>query len=151
MRVCLGDVYIHLPTHPPTHPPLGSDQDTRRRCSCDLIRALCQQFDETITGICLEYISNMVNLYQTNPSAWKSKDAAIHLMLAVTVRAESVAKGASQLNERVDVMAFYTTHVLPELEDANVNGRPIIKADCIKFITTFRQQVGNPPTYLLIH
>lgn len=42
----------------------GSDQDTRRRCSCDLIRALCQQFDEVVTSICIEYIGNMVNLYQ---------------------------------------------------------------------------------------
>lgn len=89
----------------------GSDQDTRRRCACDLVRALCQQFDEAVTAICLEYIGNMVQLYQTNPANWKSKDAAIALMLAVTVRAESAAKGASMLNERVDVMTFFTTHV----------------------------------------
>eukprot|EP00624_Nannochloropsis_granulata_P000776 evm.model.NODE_13239_length_6809_cov_22.316198.1 len=110
----------------------GSDQDTRRRCACDLVRALCGQFDEVVTGICLEYIQNMLGLYQ-------SKDAAIHLMLAVTVRAESAAKGASQLNERVDVLAFYNTHILPELEDQALNSRPIIKADCLKFATCFRQ------------
>ncbi len=103
------------------------------------MRALCQQFDEAVTAVCLEYIGSMVQLYQSNPAGWKSKDAAIALMLAVTVRAESAAKGASMLNERVDVMSFFTSHVLPELEDANVNARPIIKADCIKFITTFRQ------------
>ena len=60
-------------------------------------------------------------------------------MLAVTVRAESAAKGASQLNERVDVLAFYNTHILPELEDQALNSRPIIKADCLKFVTCFRQ------------
>ena len=60
-------------------------------------------------------------------------------MLAVTVRAESAAKGASQLNERVDVLAFYNTHILPELEDQALNSRPIIKADCLKFATCFRQ------------
>jgi len=42
----------------------GSDQDTRRRCACDLVRALCGQFDEVVTGICLEYIQNMLGLYQ---------------------------------------------------------------------------------------
>ena len=36
----------------------------------------------------------MINLYQSNPSNWKSKDAALHLMLAVTVRAESAIRGA---------------------------------------------------------
>lgn len=89
----------------------GSDQDTRRRCACDLVRALCQQFDEAVTAVCLEYIGNMVQLYATNPAAWRSKDAAVALMLAVTVRAESAAKGASMLNERVDVMGFFTSHV----------------------------------------
>ena len=60
-------------------------------------------------------------------------------MLAVTVRAESAAKGASQLNERVDVLTFYTTHILPELEDPAINARAILKADCLKFVTCFRQ------------
>jgi exportin-2 (importin alpha re-exporter) len=60
-------------------------------------------------------------------------------MLAVTVRAESAAKGASQLNERVDVLTFYTTHILPELEDPALNARAILKADCLKFVTCFRQ------------
>lgn len=27
----------------------GSDQDTRRRCSCDLVRALCQNFDDKVS------------------------------------------------------------------------------------------------------
>lgn len=40
--------------------------------------------------------------------------------------------------------------MLPELEDANVNARPIIKADCIKFITTFRQ-VLNPLQPFLVY
>lgn len=65
---------------------------------------------------CLIRLSSYVYTYlhlttQTNPANWKSKDAAIHLMLAVTVRAESAAKGASQLNEKVDVMSFFTSHV----------------------------------------
>lgn len=102
---------VAVSPHTHTQYPQGSDQDTRRRCACDLVRALCQQFDESVTAICLEYIGNMVQLYQTNPASWKSKDAAIALMLAVTVRAESAAKGASMLNERVDVLSFFTNHV----------------------------------------
>lgn len=38
-----------------------------------------------------------------------------------------------------NAMQCNTIQVLPELEDANVNARPVIKADCIKFVTTFRQ------------
>jgi hypothetical protein len=45
----------------------GSDQDTRRRWSIDLVRGLCQSFDATVTPICLEYITNMLNLYGCAP------------------------------------------------------------------------------------
>ena len=51
-----------------------------------------------------------------------------------------IPPGASQLNERVNILEFFTLHVLPELEDPNVNARPIVRADCIKFVATFRQQ-----------
>jgi exportin-2 (importin alpha re-exporter) len=67
------------------------------------------------------------------------QDAALQLFLAVTVRAESAAKGASAINERVNVVDFFGSHVLPELEDVNVNARHIIRADCLKFVSTFRQ------------
>lgn len=61
-------------------------------------------------------------------------------MLAITVRGESAAKGASIINDKVDVMAFYTAHILPELEDPALDARPILKADGLKFVTVFRQQ-----------
>ena len=68
MSVCLAS---RSPTTTPTTEahhhrqplsPQGSDQDTRRRCACDLVRALCQQFDEAVTAVCLEYIGNMVQV-----------------------------------------------------------------------------------------
>lgn len=93
-----------------------------------------------MTAICSEYITNLMNLYSADPNNWKQKDAAICLMFAVTIRAESAARGVSQLNARVNVLDFFTSHIAGELEDANTNGRPIVRADCLKFIATFRQQ-----------
>jgi exportin-2 (importin alpha re-exporter) len=42
---------------------------------------------------------------------------------------------------------MFWLQVLPELQDAAVNERPILKADALKFVTTFRSQL--PATTLL--
>eukprot|EP00878_Enallax_costatus_P035479 GHUV01039588.1.p2 GENE.GHUV01039588.1~~GHUV01039588.1.p2 ORF type:complete len:116 (-),score=36.43 GHUV01039588.1:44-391(-) len=44
-------------------------------------------------------------------------------------------------------MLLLLLQVLPELQDPNVNERPILKADALKFVTTFRSQL---PTATLV-
>ena len=39
-------------------------------------------------------------------------------------------------------LQFLQQHIVPELQDTNVNDKPILKADAIKFTTTFRNQVS---------
>lgn len=36
---------------------------------------------------------------------------------------------------------YLVMQVLPELQDPKVNERPILKADALKFVTTFRSQL----------
>ena len=36
---------------------------------------------------------------------------------------------------------FFVQHILPELQSPNVSERPILKADALKFLTTFRSQI----------
>lgn len=38
------------------------------------------------------------------------------------------------------MMDFFSKNIVPELQDANVSARPIIKASAIKFVSTFRNQ-----------
>jgi hypothetical protein len=40
--------------------------------------------------------------------------------------------------------------VLPELQDAAVNERPILKADALKFVTTFRSQLPQQTLLALL-
>jgi exportin-2 (importin alpha re-exporter) len=40
-------------------------------------------------------------------------------------------------------MDFFSAIILPELQDANVSARPIIKASAIKFVSTFRNQFST--------
>ena len=64
----------------------------------------------------------------------------LHLMLGISIRAESTTQGVSQTNDAVNVMEFFSTQLVPELQDTNHSVRPMVKASAIKFVSTFRNQ-----------
>lgn len=74
-------------------------------------------------------------------TAWKAKDTACYLVTALAVRGKTAAAGATTTNALVNLQDFYGQQVAPELQAANVNERPILKADALKFVTTFRSQL----------
>ena len=122
----------------------GSDTDTRRRAACDLVRSLCRLFEAQVTPICLQCIQALLAKYQQNPAGqWKEKDAAIHLVLALSIRAFTQQRGVSRLNPGVDVSAFMTSYIMPELQAADTHTLPVLKADALKFVTTFRAQLNK--------
>ena len=121
----------------------GTDVDTRRRCACDLVKGMGKHFGSDTSSICVEYIGNMIATYNTNPeSEWKQKDAAILLAIAFGAQVES-NRGVSVVNENLNVLDFLGTYILPELqnEEQDPNYLPMLRATCLKFITTFRNQV----------
>ncbi|CAM9702124.1 unnamed protein product, partial [Ectocarpus sp. 13 AM-2016] len=119
----------------------GGDNETRRRGACDLLRSMCKHYEEPTTRICSVFVTGMYQEYSVNREAnWRSKDAALQLVLALSVRAQSQAGGVSKTNAYMNVLDAFTTHVLPEIQDPDVNARPIVRADCIKFVHTFRNQ-----------
>ena len=122
----------------------GSDSESRRKCTQEMLRAMCRQFEGQTTAIVSEHVGSMLQQYQADPAnQWKMKDVAIHLMLGVAVRAESAQFGVSQINDGVNVMDFFSKHVYSELQETDMSVRPMVKATCIKFVTTFRQQFGK--------
>ena len=122
----------------------GSDMDTRRRAACDLVRGLSRHFEARITAIFGGYVQAMLADYATNPqNKWRRKDAAIYLVTSLAVRAKTAKHGITQTNRLVDLAEFCATHVVPELRSAEVDALPVIRADCIKYIMTFRSQL--PP------
>ncbi|CAM9656674.1 unnamed protein product, partial [Chrysoparadoxa australica] len=120
----------------------GSDSDTRRRVSCDLVKGMCAHHEETTTRLSSELIAAMLTRYASSPDTeWRCKDSAIHMLIALAVKGQSMSQGVSSVNPFVNVMELFGQHVLPELMDhAQVNTRPVVRADCIKFISTFRGQ-----------
>lgn len=65
-------------------------------------------------------------------------------MIALTVKGGTSKLGATQTNSLINLMDFFSTHVLPELQAAAQPGstvHPILIADAIKFATVFRAQL----------
>lgn len=117
-----------------------SDTESRRKRSQNLLKAMGRQFEAETTAICWEHISAMLAEFKANPSEkWAAKDAAIHLMLGISIRTES-NQGVSGVNDKVDIMTFFTSNILTELQDTDHSVRPMVKATAIKFASTFRNQ-----------
>lgn len=55
----------------------GSDNESRRRCSRELLRAMCRQFEGQTTGICSEHITRMIGEFTADNSRWIAKDTAV--------------------------------------------------------------------------
>ncbi|KAM9372228.1 exportin-2 isoform 1-T1 [Phaethornis superciliosus] len=127
----------------------GSDIDTRRRAACDLVRGLCKFFEGPVTGIFSGYVNSMLQEYAKNPAVnWKHKDAAIYLVTSLASKAQTQKHGITQANELVNLTEFFVNHIQPDLKSANVNEFPVLKADGIKYIMIFRNQV--PKEQLLV-
>lgn len=123
----------------------GGDAETRRRIACDMIEKLSRNFDAQVTTLCAGYIGQLLTQYRANPSReWKAKDAAITLVLAVAVRGSTRNEGATKVNDVGTVMGFLKSDILPELNPSvSIDSTPIVKADAIKYIATFRKFINK--------
>jgi exportin-2 (importin alpha re-exporter) len=95
-----------------------------------------------VTQLFGQYVSLMLQTYASNPNLnWKEKDCAIYLVVALTVRQKTAAQGATATNQLVNIGDFFTTQIEPELK--MTDGSPVLRADALKFVTTFRSQVSS--------
>ena len=122
----------------------GSDADTRRRVSVELVRGLCRNYEAQVTDLFSKNIRSLLDQYASNPSAnWKAKDVAIYLIIALTIKGGTSKLGATQTNTLVDLLDFYVKHVAPELAAAasRTPPHPVLVADAVKFVTVFSVQL----------
>uniref|UniRef100_K3WBA5 Importin N-terminal domain-containing protein n=1 Tax=Globisporangium ultimum (strain ATCC 200006 / CBS 805.95 / DAOM BR144) TaxID=431595 RepID=K3WBA5_GLOUD len=119
----------------------GSDGDSRRSAARELIRGLLGVFNESVTQICMNTIQTHLQQYKADPASnWALKDVSINLVIALSALKQSRLRGVSEINPRVPLMDFFVAEVLPELSNAN-KASLILKADAIKFVSTFRSQL----------
>ena len=122
----------------------GSDLDTRRRSAKELVKGLRKNYEKPVTEIFGSYIQILLTQYKSNPKAnWKAKDVAVFLLTAVAVSTFRQATGANSVNPMVPLIPFYQENVLPDLTAAPGTVHPILQADALKFVITFRSQI--PP------
>lgn len=63
-------------------------------------------------------------------------------MIGITIRKES-SYGVSEVNHNVNLMEFFSTHIIPELHDTNSCSRPMVKATSLNFVCIFRNQFSQ--------
>ncbi|XP_041358734.1 exportin-2-like [Gigantopelta aegis] len=120
----------------------GSDVDTRRRAACDLVQALCKMFEGPVIQNFSTYVQGLLEEYAKNPTvSWKSKDAAIYLVTSLASKGQTQKQGVTQTSSLVNITDFYQAQILPDIQSANVNEFPILKADAIKYLMVFRSQL----------
>lgn len=117
----------------------GSDIGTRRHSACNLVRGLCKFFEASVTGIFSGYITAMLQKYAESPvENWKQKDAALYLITAIATRARTSRQGTTKTSELVNVADIFTAQCLPELQKPDLSQHPVLRADAIRYLTTFR-------------
>ncbi|RZC37968.1 exportin-2 [Asbolus verrucosus] len=117
----------------------GSDVDTRRRAACDLVNTLSQNFEKRIIEIFGQYLQVMLSKYSENPQQnWRSKDAAVYLVTSLASRGATQKHGVTQTSQLVSIPQFFQDQIMPELKRANVDELPVLKADAVKYLLTFR-------------
>lgn len=119
----------------------GSDADTRRNTSIELVKALLINYDNIVTPILLNRANALFQQYMQAPqSNWKAKDAAIYLIIAVGTKSATRGKGVMETNKLVNITDIFSTHIAPELQQ-ELTSLPVLKADALKFVATFRNQL----------
>lgn len=111
----------------------GTDFESRRKSSADFLRELKEVNPALLTNSVMSYVNQFLA-----QSDWENKDKAIYLFSSLAAKGLVTNIGVTSTNMLVDVVRFFTDHIASYLvSDAN----PILKADAIKFILTFRNQL----------
>ncbi|GAA5939353.1 importin-alpha export receptor [Sporobolomyces koalae] len=120
----------------------SASSETRRQAASDFTKALMEQFESQVTQIVTQYISVYLQQYASNPQTnWKAKDTAIFLLTSIATRGSTTQQGVTSTNALVDVIKFFSEHILADLQAPAGSVHPIIQADAIKFLYTFRNQL----------
>lgn len=120
----------------------GSDNDTRRRATTNFLRQLMMRFEALVTSTSQTYIDAYLQNYAADTeNNWKSKDTAVYLFTAIAAKGTTTAaQGILSVNENVNILEFFQTHIAADLQSQNAS--PILKVDAIKFLYVFRSQLS---------
>lgn len=123
---------------------VSNDGATRRQAAADVLRALVASGHEAeATEVTGAWIGQGLNEYNANKTQnWRAKDTAIYLLIAIATRGSTTQHGVTSTNALIDVVQFFSDHVFQDLQAQEGSIHPILQVDAIRFLHTFRNQVG---------
>lgn len=125
----------------------AADQETRRRSSMDLVKAMGRLNEAKVTEILIGYMKALLEQARQVPAdrAERFKDACICLCIAMAVRGQTQREGVTVTNQSVNIVDFFVSLVAPELNAKPPAQRSVpnelLRASCLKFVTVFRNQL----------
>uniref|UniRef100_A0A7N0VK74 Importin N-terminal domain-containing protein n=1 Tax=Kalanchoe fedtschenkoi TaxID=63787 RepID=A0A7N0VK74_KALFE len=123
----------------------GSDQDTRRRIACELLKGVAAHYKDQVTQAVSLHLQNLLSSFSANPTInWRDKECALYLVISL---ASKRAGGTLASTDLVDVQSFSASVVFPELQALDVNAFSMLKASALKFLTVFRNQISKPAVF----
>jgi len=125
----------------------ASDVLTRRRCSIEFIRKLCESTrkERVLQGL-LQFVSEMVQQYsQDRAKNHKQQFLASDFMIGMAVRGQTRDLGVTRIEQNACVDTFFNGHILPEVKKPIEN--PLVFARCVRFLNMFR--IHLPPQEIL--
>ncbi|KNZ48960.1 hypothetical protein VP01_52g9 [Puccinia sorghi] len=128
------------------------EEDPAEQAAIEITRALIEQFQKEVTTIITRYVQNYLQVllksflplqYAADPAGnWRLKDAAVSLVASIASRSSTTSGGVTNINALVDVVLFFSEQVVQDLSVKNAaTPHPVIAADAIKFLHTFRNQL----------
>merc|ERR1719454_603658 len=103
----------------------AADQDTRRRSSMDLVKAMSKLNEAKVTEILIGYVKELIaKAGQVPPEqAERFKDACIYLGIAMAVKGQTQKEGVIVVNQNINVVEFFHGIVAAELRQEPPQGK----------------------------
>lgn len=121
----------------------AADQDTRRRSSMDLVKAMGVLNEAKVTEILKSYVVALMEQARQVPAerSERFKDACIYLCIAMAVKGQTQKSGVTVTNQNVNLVDFFGALVSPELVAEPITQNSVLRASALKFVTVFRNQL----------
>ncbi|WKY05120.1 hypothetical protein Q1695_005831 [Nippostrongylus brasiliensis] len=113
----------------------GTDSCTRRRGAIELVRALVRKYEDRLVPVLGQLVQSLCA-----DGDWIKLDVVYCLVTAIASKTETAKSGATSTSQLINVADYYAGQVRGHLS-GNVDEMPILKADALKFVVTFRNQL----------
>lgn len=121
----------------------GANIETRRHTATELIKSLREHYETQVTELFSGVLNTLLDEYSQDPdNKWTLKDQVIYLVIALAIVTKSRFSGVTKTNELVPIIPFFESHIITELS-TDVERLPVIKADCLKYVLSFRMQLSS--------